>query len=155
MINKSILVVDDEPCIRLAYSKVFANAGYTVRAAESAEQALEIMRATPAEVLFLDLNLPAMNGVDLCRIVHKEWPWSVNIAVTGYASVFELVSCREAGFEDYYTKPVGSKELLAAAQESFNKLERWKRRPEAHHHEARLTRPEQAGCGSSDFWPKS
>jgi DNA-binding response OmpR family regulator len=140
MINKSILIVDDEPCIRLAYKKVFTNAGYAAQAAESAEQALEIMRATPAEVLFLDLNLPAMNGVDLCRIVHKEWPWSVTIAVTGYASVFELVNCREAGFEDYYTKPVGSKELLAAAQEAFNKLERWKRRPEAHHHDPSMAK---------------
>jgi DNA-binding response OmpR family regulator len=132
MIHKSILIVDDEPCIRLAYTKVFTNAGYAVLAAESAEQALEIMRVTPAAVLFLDLNLPAMNGVDLCREVHKEWPWSITIAVTGYASLFELVHCREVGFEDYFTKPVGSKELLSAAQEAFNKLERWKRRPEAH-----------------------
>jgi DNA-binding response OmpR family regulator len=69
-----------------------------------------------------------MNGVDLCRAVHRDWPWSITIAVTGHASLFELVKCREAGFEDYFIKPVGSKELLKAAEHACNKLERWKQR---------------------------
>ena len=102
MTKRSILVVDDEPCIRLAFAKMFTTARYEVQTAESAEQALQIMVTTPAAVLFLDLNLPAMNGLDLCREVRKGWPWSIAIAVTGYASLFELVECREAGFEDYY-----------------------------------------------------
>ena len=88
------------------------------------------MHKTPAAVLFLDLNLPAMNGIELCREVHKDWPWIIAIAVTGYASLFELVNCREAGFEDYFIKPVEMKELLAAAEHAFKKLERWKQGPE-------------------------
>lgn len=129
MTKRSILVVDDEPCIRFAFAKMFTTARYEVQTAESAEQALQIMGTTPAAVLFLDLNLPAMNGLNLCREVRKVWSWSIAIAVTGYASLFELVECREAGFEDYFIKPVKSKELLAAAAHAFQKLERWKHRP--------------------------
>ncbi len=55
---------------------------------------------------------------------------TILIAITGYAAICELVRCREAGFDDYYTKPVGSRELLSAARDAFDKLERWKRNPE-------------------------
>ena len=89
------------------------------------------MRASPIEVLFLDLNLPGMNGLDLCSKVRKEWPWCICIAVTGYASLFELVTCREVGFTDYFIKPVESKELLTAAEHAFKKLKRWKQREKA------------------------
>jgi CheY-like chemotaxis protein len=129
MVPQKILVVDDEPCIRKAFTNIFRTAGYAVQSAESAEQALEIMHKTPAPVLFLDLNLPGMNGLDLCREVRKSWPWCIAIAVTGYASLFELVTCREAGFEDYFIKPMKSKELLTAAEQAFGKFERWKKRP--------------------------
>ena len=127
----SILVVDDEPCIRLAFEKVFTRDGYKVLTAESAEQALQLMQTAPAEILFLDLNLPKMNGLELCQEVRKSWPWSIVIAVTGYASLFELVRCREVGFEDYFIKPVGSKELLVAAERACQKLGRWKQRSKA------------------------
>jgi DNA-binding response OmpR family regulator len=126
----SILVVDDDAVIRLAFSRIFKGAGYDVRTAESAEEALELMAKAPAAILFLDLNLPVMNGVDLCRKVHQDWPCSITIAVTGCSSIFELVKCREVGFEDYFSKPAGPKELLAAAEAAAKKLERWKQRQE-------------------------
>ena len=123
-----ILVIDDEPSIRFAFEKKLRTAGYLVRTAESAEQALALMHAAPAAILFVDLNLPVMNGLEFCREVRKSWPWSIAIAVTGYASLFELVRCREAGFEDYFIKPVDSMELLAAAERACQKLGRWKQR---------------------------
>jgi DNA-binding response OmpR family regulator len=131
MTKKSILVVDDDACIRLACTKVFANTDFKLQAAESAEEALEIMRATPAEILFLDLNLPGMSGLELCQEIHRNWPRSILIAITGYASVFELVKCREVGFDDYFIKPLGKKELLMAANDALQKLDRWKQRQEA------------------------
>ena len=108
--------------------RLLTGAGYQVKTAESAELALETMRAAPAQVLFLDLNLPGMSGIELCRIVRQEWPWSIPIAITGFTSLFELVGCRKAGFEDYFTKPVDTKELLAATKAAHDKLERWKER---------------------------
>lgn len=128
MPNNKILVVDDEPTIRYGFSNIFTRAGCEVQTAGSAEEALTIMTRAPADVLFLDLNLPGMNGIELCREVRKHWPWSIPIAVTGYASLFELVDCREAGFEDYFIKPVDAKVLVEAARHAMAKIERWKQR---------------------------
>jgi len=128
MEEKRILVVDDEEPIRDLFECAFTRAGYSVRTADSAEKALEIVQNTPFWVLFLDLNLPGMNGVDLCRRIRQEYPMAIPIAVTGYASLFELTDCRSAGFEDYFTKPVNLAELLDAAEQAFRKLERWKKR---------------------------
>ncbi|MBT4499639.1 MAG: response regulator [Gemmatimonadetes bacterium] len=128
MTDRTILVVDDESMIRDLFRRFFEQAGYSVQTAESAEEALEMVRETPIWVLFLDLNLPGMNGVELCRQIRRSWPMAIPYAVTGYASLFELSSCREAGFEDYFTKPVNLDDLLQAAENAFGKLERWKER---------------------------
>ena len=76
--------------------------------------------------MFLDLNLPGMNGAKLCRQIRQDNPIACMHAVTGYPSDYELVNCRRAGFDDYFIKPVGLKLLLNAARDSFEKLERWK-----------------------------
>ena len=128
MSEKRILVVDDEKQIRDMYSQAFTRVGYEVTTAESAEDALEIFKKEQFWVLFLDLNLPGMNGVDLCREIRKQYPMSIAYAVTGYASLFELSDCRDAGFEDYFTKPASLSDLLEAAEHAFKKLARWKKR---------------------------
>lgn len=128
MSEKRLLVVDDEKQIRDLYSQAFTRAGYEVTTAESAEEALEIFKKEQFWVLFLDLNLPGMNGVDLCREIRKQYPMSIAYAVTGYASLFELADCRDAGFEDYFTKPASLSDLLEAAEHAFKKLARWKKR---------------------------
>ena len=128
MSEKRILVVDDEKQIRDMYSQAFTRAGYEVTTAESAEAALEIFKKEQFWVLFLDLNLPGMNGVDLCRQIRTQYPMSIPYAVTGYASLFELSDCRDAGFEDYFTKPASLSDLLEAAEHAFKKLARWKKR---------------------------
>jgi len=128
MVERKILVVDDEEQIREMFGQAFSRAGYTVQTAESAEEAIEIMRKSPFWVLFLDLKLPGMNGVELCRQIHQDWPMAISYAVTGYASLFELSDCRDAGFEDYFTKPVDLSDLIDAAEHAFKKLDRWKKR---------------------------
>jgi len=86
------------------------------------------MAKTPFPVFFLDLNLPGMDGVALCRQIRKGWPMTICFAVTGYSSLFELSDCLEAGFEDYFTKPASLSDLLAAAEHAFKKIARWKKR---------------------------
>ena len=127
MDEKKVLMVDDEKMIIELYRQVFSEAGYLARTAESAEEALEILKHDQFFVIFLDLNLPGMNGVELCRKIRKEFPMAIIYAVTGYASLFELSECRDAGFEDYFTKPAKMNDLLNAAEYAFAKLSRWKK----------------------------
>ena len=125
--EKRILLVDDEAPILKMMTRAFARAGYEVGTAESAEEAIEMIKTYKYLVFFLDLNLPGMNGIDLCRRIRKDNPLTIIYAVTGFASTFEVFDCRQAGFEDYFTKPVELKKLLAAAEQAFQKLARWKR----------------------------
>jgi len=128
MINRKILVVDDEEAILNMFVQAFSRGGYEVRTAESAEEALELLKGDKIQVMFLDLNMPGMNGVDLCKEIRKDFPMAIIYAVTGYSSLFELADCREAGFDDYFTKPADLKMLLKAAQDAFGKIDRWKKR---------------------------
>ena len=128
MSERKLLVVDDEESIRDMFEEAFSRAGYLVQSAESAEEALEILKKENIHVMFLDLNLPGMNGVELCKQLRKDRPMDIILAVTGYSSLFELAECREAGFDDYFNKPVNLKILLKAAKDAFDRIDRWKKR---------------------------
>jgi CheY-like chemotaxis protein len=123
--EKKILVVDDDELIRELLRTAFTRVGYAVRSASNAEEALNILEEEPHAVMFLDLKLPGMSGLDLCRKVRAEHPLTIAFAVTGYSSLFDLSECREAGFEDYFIKPVTMSALLETAARAFEKLERW------------------------------
>ena len=123
-----ILVVDDEASVRELFSGVFVEEDYEVIAAETGDQALEILGRDNIDVIFLDLKLFGMNGVDLCRRIRKTRPVSMIFAITGWAPLFDIEECREAGFDDYFEKPLNIDILLAVVGDSFKKLDRWKRR---------------------------
>jgi DNA-binding response OmpR family regulator len=127
MSDKKILVVDDEPRIQQLLKEFFTNAGYAIFTAENAEQALEILQEHSILVMFLDLKLPGMSGLDLCRNIRKNDQISIIYALTGYSNFFGLLECRSAGFDDFFVKPADMNMLLKAAQDAFEKLERWKR----------------------------
>lgn len=129
--GKHILLVDDEVAVLKMMTKAFTRAGYEVETAASAEEAMELIKTYKYMVFFLDLNLPGMNGIDLCRRIRKNNPLTILYAVTGFATTFEVFDCRQAGFEDYFTKPVELKKLLEAAEQAFQKLARWKREEES------------------------
>ena len=75
MSEKNILVVDDETTILNMFDLAFTKKGYTVKLASSAEEALDILADEEILVMFLDLNLPEMNGIDLCRAIKKKEPY--------------------------------------------------------------------------------
>jgi CheY-like chemotaxis protein len=123
--EKRILVVDDEKMIRDMLEKALNREGYTVVCAESGEEALAILNDQKIFVMFLDLKLPGMNGLELCSQIRDANPMVIAYAITGFASDFELADCRDAGFEDYFTKPVDLKTLFGAAEDAFDKVKRW------------------------------
>ena len=128
MNEKKILVVEDESGIRKLYQQAFKKAGYLVEEAESAERALEVIFNKNFDVMILDLNLPMMNGMELCRQIKQNRPMSIVFAATGYASLFELSECRESGFDDYFIKPVDMKKLIKAVETAFETVARWRKK---------------------------
>ena len=126
MSEKTILVVDDEVSIIDMLKEIFTMNGYKVVTAESAEKALEILANQSIMVMFLDLKLPGMSGIELCKKIRKDNLIAIIHAFTGYVNLYGLIDCRAAGFDDFFVKPVDTNLLLEAAEHAFKKIARWK-----------------------------
>ena len=123
-----ILIIDDETSVRELFTGVFTDEDYEVIATEDGNQALEILKRDNIDVIFLDLKLFGMNGIDLCRQIREMKPMSMIFAITGWASLFEIEECRQAGFDDYFEKPLDMDMLTDAVADAIKKLDRWKKR---------------------------
>lgn len=99
-ISRKILIVDDEESVRNLLTKAFSKRNYDVITAESGAEALKIIDQDNIYVNFLDLNMPEMNGIELCKIILKRNPLAIVFAVTGYIS---LLSFRTARRQDLKT----------------------------------------------------
>ncbi len=126
--DKKILIVDDEASIRDLFQSAFNELGYSVHLAENGDQALHILKQQDIDLIFLDLKLFGMNGIELCRQIKKHKPVSIIYAITGWTGLFDVEECREAGFDDYFTKPFQLDVLFKAVEDAFEKLGRWKKR---------------------------
>jgi len=122
-----LLVVDDDRTIQALFREVFAPMGIEVATADSGEEALQMLERGGFQVMFLDLNLPGITGVDLCQRIRKDYPFACIHAITGYASLFEFADCRAAGFDDYFTKPFHVTAVVKAVTEAFERIRRWEK----------------------------
>ncbi|MFH1034915.1 MAG: response regulator [Pseudomonadota bacterium] len=118
-----ILVVDDEPDIRDILCSLFQEFGYEVAAAPGAREALSILEQEPIQVMLLDLNMPGMNGLDLCRAIRPRQPRARIFALTGYHRLFTPDSARQAGFDGFLTKPADLHQLLELVRRAFEQVE--------------------------------
>ena len=123
-----ILIIDDETSVRELFTGVFTDEDYEVITTEDGNLALDILKRDNIDVIFLDLKLLGMNGIDLCRQIREMKPMSMIFAITGWASLFEIEDCRQAGFDDYFEKPLDMDMLTDAVADAIKKLDRWKKR---------------------------
>lgn len=123
-----MLIVDDEVTVREIFKDFFGASGYRVLTAEGADNAIEILNDAEVDVIFLDLRLFGTNGLELGRRIRKEKPLAILFAITGWAGLFEVEECREAGFDDFFIKPVEFDMLQKAVEDAFERVERWRKR---------------------------
>ena len=111
--NKTqILVVDDDPAIlRLLCTNLKAR-GYTVSTAINGEEALVGVESDFVDLIILDIMMPKMDGVEVCRRV-REWSAVPIIVLSARGDEKDKVKCLELGADDYLTKPFGIAELMA------------------------------------------
>jgi two-component system KDP operon response regulator KdpE len=107
-----VLVVDDERAIRRSVSAGLKARGYEVREAESGERAVEAVAADPPDLVILDLGLPDIDGVDVCRRI-RAWSQVPIVVLSAEASDHRKVLALDEGADDYVTKPFSMPELLA------------------------------------------
>jgi two-component system, OmpR family, KDP operon response regulator KdpE len=110
--NASILIVDDEPQIRRVMRTTLVAAGYVALDARSGEEGLERLRADRPDLVLLDLNLPGMGGIEVCREMRRGWEGPI-IVLSVRSGDADKVQALDAGADDYVTKPFSTLELLA------------------------------------------
>lgn len=112
MNNAKILVVDDEPQIRRVMRTTLTSRGYVIVEARSGGQALEIMRSERPDLIVLDVNMPDMSGLEVCREIRRQSDVPI-VMLTVRDSEQDKVLALDAGADDYVVKPFGIEELLA------------------------------------------
>jgi len=109
---KTVLLVDDEPTLVATLKYNLERDGYRVVTASDGEQALTIARSERPELIILDLMLPVMDGLEVCRILRRETNQPI-LMLTARGEEVDKVVGLELGADDYVTKPFGMRELLA------------------------------------------
>ena len=110
--RRRVLAVDDEPSVTLLVSRVLQRAGFDVVTAGSGEEALEVARRTPPDLLIVDKNLPRMNGFELLKRVRTLYPSVPVIIITAAPEPFSAMNERVDG---YLAKPFKSLDALRDA----------------------------------------
>lgn len=107
-----ILIVDDAPQIRRVLKTALVRRGYEVWTAASGEEGLETFRDCLPDLLILDMALPGMGGLEVCRELRKSSPVPI-VVLSVRSEEAEKVQALDAGADDYLTKPFGVEELMA------------------------------------------
>jgi len=110
--GKTVLVVDDEPTLVATLKYNLEREGYRVVTAGDGEKALALARSERPDLMILDLMLPSLDGLEVCRILSREMSLPI-LMLTARAGEFDKVVGLEIGADDYVTKPFSTRELLA------------------------------------------
>jgi two-component system response regulator HydG len=107
----SIMIVDDEKIVRESFLHWFEKLGHRAEAAASGFEALEKLEKVPFDVLFVDIKMPGMNGIELLGKVKEEYPDTTVVIITAYGSIETAVNAMKIGATDYLLKPFKPEQL--------------------------------------------
>ena len=109
----NVLLVEDDPAVRGAVERALRHAGHQPALAADGVRALEQATAVPYDAVVLDLGLPGLDGLEVCRRLRASGNQVPVLMLTARAAVAERVSGLDAGADDYLVKPFALDELLA------------------------------------------
>jgi two-component system KDP operon response regulator KdpE len=119
----SILIVDDDASVRRALHITLQTLGFSTSEASGGEEALMLVRTTPFEVVLLDMNLPGLDGLEICRQLRQLLPRIAILMLTVRDSEDDKVQALEAGADDYVTKPFHIRELTARVRAAVRRAQ--------------------------------
>ena len=120
---RTILIVDDEPTLRETLAENLEAEGFRVVTAADGRAGLARFRDSRPDLIILDLMLPELSGVEVCRIVRSESPVPILMLTAKISEVDKIVGL-ELGADDYVTKPFSLGELLARVRALLRRTER-------------------------------
>ena len=114
-----VLLADDNPINQKVGHSVLQKLGYQADIANNGVEVLKALEQKAYDILFLDVQMPEMDGLEAARQIHQRWPADKRpriIAMTGNALMGDREKCLQAGMDDYISKPVRISELQSALQ---------------------------------------
>ncbi|RIK82195.1 hypothetical protein DCC62_00870, partial [candidate division KSB1 bacterium] len=121
MLEKSILIVDDEESVRESLEKVLKKAGYLTRTASSGEEAMQLMSQAAADLVLTDLRMPEGDGITLLKNLKKKHPDCEVILLTGYGTIETAVEAVKEGAYDFITKPPKKAVILSTVERAIER----------------------------------
>jgi DNA-binding response OmpR family regulator len=112
-----VLVVDDEPNIRLVFRTTLEPDGYTVDEASDGQGALDRLGAVPVDVVLLDLLMPGLGGMDVLRRLRERGDDTPVVVVTAHGTIPDAVAAMKLGAIDFLTKPLAPEALRQVVRE--------------------------------------
>ena len=113
-----VLVVDDEPAFSEPLAERLALRGYDTATAQDADAALAELARSPRDLIFLDVGLPGMDGVDLLKILRERYPQVDVVMLSGAGDMGKAVQAMRRGALNWLSKPVGMDGILAECRKS-------------------------------------
>jgi len=111
--GRTVLIADDDPRLRSLLRWTLEQGQFHVVAAADGLAALEMARQVEPDLYLLDVGMPGLNGIEVCRRLREQQVITPILMLTGFGAEEDKVAGLEAGADDYQTKPFASKELLA------------------------------------------
>ena len=113
---RKVLVVDDDAVVGKSFDRVLTkDKGYVVITARSGAEALEKMRTQKYDLVFTDIKMPGMDGVELAERVKASQPWTPVVIITGYGTTENESRAKAAGVTDFVRKPLSPEMIEQSA----------------------------------------
>ena len=125
---KKVLVVDDDPVVGRSFERVLGGKGYAVIHAHDGEEALKKLTSESYDVVFTDIRMPGMSGLEVAEEIKARQPWMPVVIVTGYGTEENEARAEKAGVAGFLRKPL-SPEMIEGSAEKV--LAEKKAEPEA------------------------
>jgi len=123
---QNVLIVDDEPLMCHMLHEIVNDLGYSASTMENPEHIEEELSKREVHLMLLDIQMPAMSGLDLLKIVRTISPMTLVIMVTGVTEMKTIIEAMKSGAVDYITKPVDP-DALAVSMQRANEIYRLKK----------------------------
>jgi two-component system, NtrC family, nitrogen regulation response regulator NtrX len=120
--HKTILIVDDEEAIRQSLGGILVDEGYEILKAESGEQALKVIEDELPPLVFLDIWLPGMDGLDTLKTIKSEYPAVCVIMMSGHGTIETAVKATKLGAFDFIEKPLSLEKVVLVVNHALDML---------------------------------
>lgn len=124
-----ILIVDDEEHIRIALKRILKRLNCNIYVAQNGDETLEIIKSKKIDLVLLDLKMPGIDGMDVLKVINRDFPNILVIVITGFATLETAVEAMKQGAYDFIPKPFDKEHILLVVSRAIDNIKlRWEKK---------------------------